>query len=132
VRDPIEPAYAPAVRRRRLGSIAVVSMALPIIAAACGDDGDTAGTLPPLLTTTTTTTVVVTTTTVITYYVVQGGDTLSKIAARFGVDQAELMAANGITNPDHIEKGQELKIPPPKQVLETLPTTTAPASTTPP
>ncbi len=97
---------------------------MPLLAAACGDDGGTAGTLPPLLTTTTTTTVVVTTTTVVTYYVVQSGDTLSKIANRFGVDQAELMALNHITNPDHIEKGQQLQIPPPKQVLDTLPPTT--------
>jgi LysM repeat protein len=109
----------------RVGWLAVVAVLVPVSVAACGDDSGSAGTLPPLLTTTTTTTLLVTTTTTVTYYVVQSGDTLSKIANRFGVSQADLMAANGITDPDHVEKGQELKIPPPKQVTETLPTTSS-------
>jgi lysozyme len=105
-----------------VGWLAVAAVLLPFAVAACGDDSETGGTLPPLITTTTTTTILVTTTTTVTYYVVQSGDTLSKIANRFGVDQAELMALNGITDPDHIEKGEELQIPPPKQVAQTLPT----------
>lgn len=105
--------------------LALMTATMPVLAVACGDDSEGAGTLPPLLTTTTTTTIVVTTTTTVTFYVVQSGDTLSKIANRFGVDQAELMAVNGITDPDHIEKGEELRIPPPKQVLDTLPATTS-------
>jgi LysM repeat protein len=116
-----------------VGWLALAAVLLPVFAAACGDDSESAGTLPPLLTTTTTTTLLVTTTTTVTYYVVQSGDTLSKIANRFGVDQAELMAVNGITDPDHVEKGQELRIPAPKQVAQTLPgatTTSAFPSTT--
>jgi lysozyme len=104
-----------------VGWLAIIAVLLPVMVAACGDDSGSAGTLPPLITTTTTTTILVTTTTTVTYYVVQSGDTLSKIANRFSVDQAELMAINGITDPDHIEKGQELRIPPPKAVTETLP-----------
>jgi LysM repeat protein len=113
------------VKGVRLGALTVVLMTLPL-AAACGDDSAAGGTLPPMITTTTSTTVVVTTTTTISYYTVQSGDTLSKIAVKFNVDQAELMAVNGITNPDHVELGQELKIPPPKQVADSPPATAAP------
>lgn len=82
-----------------------------------------------MITTTTTTTLPATTTTRVTYYVVQSGDTLNKIAESFNVDPNELMAVNGITNPDHIERGAELKIPPPKQVTETLPSVATTSST---
>lgn len=82
-----------------------------------------------MITTTTTTTLAATTTTRVTYYVVQSGDTLSKIAESFGVDPNELMAVNGITDPDHIERGAELKIPPPKQVTQTLPSVAVSSST---
>ena len=111
------------VNRVRLLALAMAVAATPF-AAACGDSSTASGTLPPMITTTTSTTVVVTTTTTITYYKVQSGDTLSKIAVRFNVDQADLMAVNGITNPDHVELGQELKIPPPKVVVDSLPATT--------
>ena len=115
----------PPVKHARLGAMVLVAVAMPLAAAACGDDSGAVSTLPPLLTTTVpTTTIAVSTTTTITYYKVQSGDTLSKIANRFNVDQADLMAVNGITNPDHVEIGQELKIPPPKQVVATLPPTT--------
>lgn len=43
-------------------------------------------------------------------YVVQSGDTLSKIAVRFGSTVQALMAANGLTNADLIWVGQRLKI----------------------
>jgi putative chitinase len=55
-------------------------------------------------------------------YVVQKGDSLEHIAKQFGVTVAQLVAANKIKNPDHIEAGQRLTIPP---------ATAAPASTTP-
>ena len=38
-------------------------------------------------------------------------DTLTKIANRFGVTQAALMAANKITNANSIQVGQKLVIP---------------------
>jgi LysM repeat protein len=44
-------------------------------------------------------------------YSVKKGDTLSKIAKDHGVSLAELIAANGITNPDLIYPGQVLVIP---------------------
>jgi LysM repeat protein len=42
---------------------------------------------------------------------VVSGDTLTKIANRFGVTQASLMAANKITNANSIQLGQKLVIP---------------------
>ena len=44
-------------------------------------------------------------------YVIQSGDTLMKIARKFGVTLQQLQAANKITNPDRIYPGQVLVIP---------------------
>jgi murein DD-endopeptidase MepM/ murein hydrolase activator NlpD len=44
-------------------------------------------------------------------YVVQPGDSLSSIASRFSVDINELMAANGITDANQLDAGQQLVIP---------------------
>ncbi len=44
-------------------------------------------------------------------YVVRSGDNLSLIATQFGVSMEELMAANGIENPNWIGVGQKLVIP---------------------
>ena len=43
-------------------------------------------------------------------YTVQRGDTLLRIAARFGVSEADLVAANAIPNPDRVYVGQVLAI----------------------
>jgi LysM repeat protein len=43
-------------------------------------------------------------------YIVQRGDTLGRIAARYGTTVANLMRLNGITNPDRIWVGQRLKV----------------------
>jgi len=108
------------VGRARLGLLTAV-MVLPLVAGACGDDASSKETLPPIITTTTTTTVNETTTTVKRFYVIKSGDTLNKIAASFNVTVDDLMALNGITNPNHIEIGQELEIPPEKLVIDSLP-----------
>jgi LysM repeat protein len=52
-------------------------------------------------------------------YVVQAGDTLGLIANKFSVSLFDLMTANGLTNQDFIQVGQELVIP-----LGGLPTAT--------
>ncbi len=44
-------------------------------------------------------------------YVVQSGDTLSAIAVRFGISQADLLGANNIADPNSLSLGQELVIP---------------------
>jgi LysM repeat protein len=44
-------------------------------------------------------------------YVVKSGDSLSAIASRFGLTMGELMAANGLQNPDWIGVGQKLTVP---------------------
>ena len=44
-------------------------------------------------------------------YVVAPGDTLGHIAIRLGVTRSELIAVNGISNPDLIRIGQKLAVP---------------------
>lgn len=47
-------------------------------------------------------------------YVIAPGDTLSKVARKFGVTLADLLAANpSIKNPDKVAIGQEIVIPTP-------------------
>jgi LysM repeat protein len=46
-----------------------------------------------------------------TVHVVQPGDTLGSIALQYDVPVAELMAANGLTDPDTLAVGQMLLIP---------------------
>jgi LysM repeat protein len=45
-------------------------------------------------------------------YVVQEGDTLSGIAARFGVSEEAILEENPLSNRDQLFVGQELIIPP--------------------
>jgi LysM repeat protein len=45
-------------------------------------------------------------------YVVREGDTLSAIAARFGVEEEAILKANPLTDRDRLFVGQELIIPP--------------------
>jgi len=47
-------------------------------------------------------------------HVVKPRETLSKIASRYGVSLRELAAANGISNPDALQRGQRLVIPGPQ------------------
>ncbi|MCA1899532.1 MAG: peptidoglycan DD-metalloendopeptidase family protein [Chloroflexi bacterium] len=44
-------------------------------------------------------------------YIVQPGDSLSSIAVFFNVSLTDLMAANGISNPNQLSAGQQLLIP---------------------
>jgi LysM repeat protein len=45
-------------------------------------------------------------------YVVKAGDTLSRIASRFGVTTAEIAFASRLVSPDRLTIGQRLTIPP--------------------
>lgn len=105
---------------------AVVGVSAALAVRSCsGGDGNQDGTLPPLtiVLNVTTTTVPPTTTTVAVFYEVQPGDSLFAIAQRFETDLQALIDLNGITNPDKIQAGQKLQIPPPT-VLVTAPLTT--------
>ncbi len=46
-------------------------------------------------------------------YVVQDGDTLYSIAARFGLELAEIVERNQLSDPNDIQVGQELQLPDP-------------------
>ncbi|MCZ7571949.1 MAG: LysM peptidoglycan-binding domain-containing protein [Ardenticatenaceae bacterium] len=46
-------------------------------------------------------------------HVVQQGETLLAIAEQYGVTVPEIVELNGLTNPDALQIGQELKIPQP-------------------
>jgi LysM repeat protein len=118
------------VNGARLGGLAIAAALLPIASSGCGTDAKAEGSLPPIVTVSTTTTIFITTTTVQKYYVVKKGDTLGKIAKAFQVRVADLMALNGIANQDHIEAGQELKIPTGAVVYNTLPTPVTTPTTT--
>lgn len=45
-------------------------------------------------------------------HVVQPGDTLSAIAAQYGVPMQAIVDANGLVDPDNLTAGDELQIPP--------------------
>ncbi|CAB4363151.1 unannotated protein [freshwater metagenome] len=112
--------------------LAGVCIAVPVLAAACGDDATTQGTLPPIATTTTTTTILQTTTTYPDFYTLQSGDTLGKVAKRFGTTIDELMALNNITDKNKVQAGQDIKLPPQKITVPAAtepPTTSVPPST---
>ena len=57
-------------------------------------------------------------------YVVQRGDTLFGIAVNFQVDMQALMALNGITNPDRVDAGVKLTMPPATGFVAVAPSTT--------
>jgi LysM repeat protein len=77
------------------------------------------------------TTLPATTTTQPRVYEVQPGDTLTEIAAAYGLPIPAIMEANGITNPDAIYAGQILQLPLASETVTTSlpPVTTAPAPT---
>jgi nucleoid-associated protein YgaU len=45
-------------------------------------------------------------------HIVQAGENLFRIGLRYGVDFREIAAYNGITNPDVLSVGQQIRIPP--------------------
>lgn len=63
------------------------------------------------------------------YHQVRSGDTLGAIAQKYGVSTQEVARYNAIRNPDKLEVGQMLRIPPgrPQQVA-TLPKPTTPSA----
>ena len=124
-------------QRASTGASATIRATVPVAGAlllvlgigACGFRGEKVGSsLPPLTVATTTTTTMPTTTTEVRYYEVQRGDSISSIAAAFGVSPQDLVALNGIANPDQIQAGQKLQLPPSTVVVTAAPSSAAPPS----
>lgn len=123
------------VVKRPIIAVALITSAALV---ACGGDGESLDTLPLLTAAPTvpasnavpSTTVPV----VEEFYTIQQGDTLFGIAQAFGVTVDELISFNAISDPDAIQAGQRLKIPPASTgatVATTAPSSTVPATTTP-
>jgi LysM domain-containing protein len=96
-----------------------------LVAAGCGSGPATPSRetpLPPLPSVTTT---LAPTTTRVPFYDVQQGDTLQGISGKLGIAIAELAAANGITDPNKIQAGQRLTVPPAPSAPPPAATTTA-------
>ena len=112
--------------------MAVFFAAVPVVAAACGDESAGRGTLPPIATTTTTTTALATTTTYPEVYEVQPGETLGKIAFKFGTTIEVLVELNRIRDRNDVQAGQKLKLPPNPALTSTstITTTSTAVSTT--
>jgi len=68
------------------------------------------------------------------YHNVRSGDTLSAIAVRYGVSTKEIARYNSIRDPDKLEVGQMLRIPPgsPTEKPKQLATVTKPSRSSPP
>ena len=102
------------------GALAVVAalgvgIAGALLVRSCSDDdGDAApAVLPPLSSSTSTTSTTSTTTPpVIRTYEIRQGDSLFSIAQLFGISVTALAELNGIDDPDRIEAGQILQLPP--------------------
>ena len=114
-------------------SVATVGAVVALgVLSACGSDAPKTSTvrtaLPPL--TTPPATSAVPTTTIAQFYEIQKGDSLTSIADKLGVDLAQLIALNKIKDPNKIQAGQKLRIPP-ITVLLNGSTTAAPTTAQP-
>lgn len=103
-----------------------------LVLAACGGGDEKGIDTLPLVTSPTTATPPSIATTIppeLEYYTIQQGDTLYGIAQSFGVTVDALIAFNGIADPDAIEAGQKLAIPPAGVVITTTSSTAVPTTT---
>ena len=117
------------MKTRSIASFVGILSIVTVFSACGGDKSTSVETLPLLVSETTVAIPLESTTTVVAnpeYYTIQQGDTLSAIAASFGVTVADIVAANGLPNADAIQAGQKLAIP----GNGTAPSTTAVVTTT--
>ena len=117
------------MKTRSIASFIGILSIVTVFSACGGDKSTSVETLPLLVSETTVAIPLESTTTVVAsseFYTVQQGDTLSAIAASFGVAVADIVAANGLPNADAIQAGQKLAIP----GNGTAPTTTVGVTTT--
>jgi len=120
------------VKTRSIASVIDIISIVTVFSACGGDKSTSIDTLPLLVSETTVAIPLESSTTTLVanpeFYTVQQGDTLSAIAASFGVAVADIVAANGLPNADAIQAGQKLAIP----GNGTAPSTTAVVTTTAP
>ena len=115
--------------RTATGGVTAATMVL--LLASCGSDAPagsaatTTSSVPPTAATAAPTTVPPTTTTLAEYYEIEAGDSLSGIAKKFDVRIEDLISINEITNPDHIQVGDTLRIPPPTILLNDVSTSSS-------
>jgi len=102
-------------------AVTIVSGLLAFFFAGRNDSGIEATPTTVATTTTTTTTTIYLPPIV---YLVERGDTLFSIAQEFQVDMQALMDLNGITNPDRVEAGDGLVMPPATGFVPVAPSTT--------
>jgi len=117
------------VKTRSIASFIGIVGIVTVFSACGGDKTTSVETLPVMVAESTTSIPLETTTTLSAnpeYYTIQQGDTLSAIAASFGVAVADIVAANGLPNADAIQAAQKLAIP----GNGTAPSTTAVVTTT--
>ena len=117
------------MKTRSIASFIGILSIVTVFSACVGDKTTSVETLPVMVAESTTSIPLETTTTLSAnpeYYTIQQGDTLSAIAASFGVTVADIVAANGLPNADAIQAGQKLAIP----GNGTAPSTTAVVTTT--
>lgn len=105
------------LRAARMSPLAFIVLAFGVACGAFERDPSATQTPDDLLTIVTITTEPTPTprSTAITY-TVQEGDTLTSIAEEFEVSQDAIIEANNLANPDAIQAGQQLIIPPPVTV----------------
>jgi len=103
-------------RRRR----AAVVLAMVLLVACGGDNKATTPTTPLPTVPPDAGDVSETTTTLPSVYIVKAGESLTAIAKMFGVSVKDLVSINGLTDPNHIEEGERLKIPPPTTTTTTI------------
>src|SRR5262249_42111561 len=96
--------------RRGVGTV----LAATVLLVACGGDNKATTPTTPLPTVPPDAgDISETTTTLPAFYIVKAGESLTSIAKKFGISVSELVAFNQLSDPNHIEEGQRLKIPSP-------------------
>jgi LysM repeat protein len=111
-------------RARALGLATVIT----VVTASCGGNDLSLDPLPPIQTTTTTSTTTTLPDTNRYFYEVRSGDTLSAIAAGFGVPMKQIVELNDLENASDIQVGEIIEIPQ-GFVIVTLPPDSTVAST---
>ena len=94
-------------RARLLG----ISAAVLVMTVSCGGSDLSLDPLPPIQTTTTTSTTTTLPDTNRYFYEIRSGDTLSAIAAGFGVPMKQIVELNDLENASDIQVGEIIEIP---------------------